>query len=318
MKGLWLENGSLSYQKALDRPAPKQGEALVRVMLAGICNTDLELIKGYYPFKGVIGHEFVGRIVACPDEPSRIQQRVVGEINVNCGKCPDCSSGRGNHCPNRTVLGISGRDGAFAEYLSLPTKNLLEVPDSIPDEQAVFVEPLAAALQILEQVPIVPSQRVLLIGGGKLGQLIAGVLNGTGCEFVVLAKYEQQASRLRELGISVAEKELWDHPKFDVVVEATGNPEGFSSACSLVRPRGSIILKSTYHGNTSVDFSQLVVDEITVIGSRCGPFGPALRILADGKIDPLALVTDRFPLSRGLEAISAAAEPSALKVLLQC
>ncbi|GAB4249405.1 MAG: alcohol dehydrogenase catalytic domain-containing protein [Acidobacteriota bacterium] len=314
MRGLWLEAGRLELRE--DLPEPVGEEVLVRVELAGICNTDLELLRGYFEFTGVPGHEFVG-VVAESRGRWEAGQRVVGEINAGCHRCSTCRAGRPRHCPQRTVLGIQGRDGAFREYLSLPEENLHAVPDGIADEAAVFVEPLAAAVRILEQVHLSPSERVLLIGAGKLGQLIARVLRLTGCELQVLARHRHQQERLERLGIAA----LLDFPEslhhgFDAVVEASGTPAGLATALQALRPEGLLILKSTYADRVSLDVSRLVVDEVRWLGSRCGPFPPALRLLEEGLVDPRDLVEAVYPLEDFRRAFSHAGRPGAYKILL--
>src|SRR6266540_5977633 len=276
MKALWLENNRISLSDALQPHKPN--EALIKIRKAGICSTDLELVKGYYPYTGILGHEFVGEVVEAQDA-SWIGQRVVGEINVVCNQCEQCLNGRPTHCENRTVLGIVNRDGTFAEFTTLPIANLHRVPDSVPDEMAVFTEPLAAALEIQDQIQIKPSDRVLLVGAGRLGQLIAQTLALTGCDLHVVARHSYQQKLLSARGIQFITGEQIQPRKWDIVVEATGSPSGFSLARRAIRPRGTMVLKSTYKGDMSVNFSSIVVDEINLIGSRCGPFGPALRLL---------------------------------------
>jgi threonine dehydrogenase-like Zn-dependent dehydrogenase len=316
MTGLWLEDRQLSLRENLLRPAQASGEALVRVRMAGVCATDLEMVRGYYPFTGILGHEFVGEVAAAP-EPGWAGQRVVGEINAACGECEPCRAGRPTHCARRNVLGILNRNGAFAAFLSLPLVNLHRVPESVPDECAVFTEPLAAALQVQEQAPVRPTDRVLVIGAGRLGQLIAQTLALTGCELSVVARHPQQVALLMERGIrTVQAKEVADRSQ-DMVVEATGTPGGFEMACQAVRARGTIVLKSTYAGNVEINLSAVVVDEITLIGSRCGPFGPALRLLAEGRVDPRPLIAARYPLSQAVQAMQQAAQPGVLKVLIE-
>lgn len=294
----------------------RAGEALVRVVLAGICNTDLEIVLGYAGFHGTLGHEFVGIIEDAPDR-SRVGQRVVGEINAGCGVCDLCRAGDARHCPGRTTLGIHDRDGAFAEYLSLPLQNLVEIPLNVSDDEAVFTEPLAAACEILEQVDVRPQQRVAVIGDGKLAQLIARVLQTTGCSLVVIGKHEQKLRLLEDIGITTAAFE-GTHPvtRFDITVEASGNPAGFQRALDWTRARGTIVLKSTFNGAVPVDTWRIVVDEITLIGSRCGRFQRALELLASKRIDVAPLVSARFSLADGVSAMRAASEPGALKVLL--
>jgi len=320
MKALYFD-GKLSLR---DLPIlkPRTGEALIRMICAGICNTDLEIIQGYMSFRGVLGHEFVGRVEECEDR-SWIGKRVVGEINLPCGQCDFCRSGMGNHCPARTVLGISGKDGAFAEYLTLPVKNLHAVPNNVSDLDAVFTEPLAAALEILEQVPIQNFHRCIVLGDGKLGQLIARVLKPHCPDLNVIGKHEHKLDLLRQVGIKtqMMEKVIdWveDLEKLpDLVVEATGSALGLGMALELVRPRGTLVLKSTFHGRTSLDLSPLVVNEITVVGSRCGPFAKALDLLASGQLDLSRLIIGVLPLDQGLEAVEMAQAKGTLKVILK-
>lgn len=314
MQALWLADQVLSVR---DVPVPEaRGEALVRVRLSGICGTDLELQRGYYPYDGIIGHEFVGEVVDSPD-PAWSGARVVGDINVSCGECEACAAGRTTHCERRTVLGIAGRDGAHAEYLRLPLGNLHRVPDSVSDDAAVFTEPLAAAVEILEQVPIATSDRVLLVGAGRLGQLVAQVLALTGAYVRVVARYPRQQALLATRGIEVIAEEDVAERWWDVVVEATGSPSGFVVALRALRPRGTLVLKSTYRGQITLDLSPMVVDEMTVVGSRCGPFEPALGLLERGDVDPTPLITRRFRLADAVEAVAAARERGVIKVLLE-
>ncbi len=317
MQALWLENNQLSYRHNLPIPTPPADEALVKVRLAGICATDLELIKGYYPYTGILGHEFVGEIVQAPTAPQRIGERVVGEINASCGQCDTCLRGHPSHCERRTVLGISNRHGAFAEYLCLPITNLLPVPESISDEIAVFTEPLAATLEIREQLTIYPAHHVLIIGAGRLGQLIAQTVRLTGCHLQVVARHDNQRQLLATQQITWLNEQSIPPHTFDIVIEATGSPAGFTLACQAVRPRGTIVLKSTYQGNMSVNFSTLVVDEIQLLGSRCGPFAPAIRLLEKNLITPTPLIDSYFQLNDGLAAFERAAQAGVFKVLLQ-
>lgn len=313
MQSLWLENQALSLR---DIPHPiKPAEALIRVQLSGICGTDLELVRGYYPFTGIPGHEFVGEVIDSPDK-SWIGKRVVGEINVVCGECEQCKNGRPTHCEKRTVLGIANRDGVHAEYTSLPLANLHLVPDSVPDEAAVFTEPLAAALEIQEQVQIRPTDRVLLIGAGRLGQLVAQMLVLTGCDLRVVARHPHQKALLEARQIRLISEDEIQPRRWDVVVEATGLPSGFDLARQAICPRGTLVLKSTYQGEMTINWSPFVVDEITIVGSRCGPFEPALRLLERGEVDPTVLIAERYPLARALEAYEDAKKPGMLKVLL--
>jgi len=318
MRALWLEDQQLRLREDVPLPSPPAGEALVRVSLAGVCNTDLELVRGYYPYRGIPGHEFVGVVEEAPGSSQWEGRRVAGEINAVCGACPTCLAGRPHHCESRTVLGIVKRHGAFATHLVLPIANLHAVPDSVPDEVAVFAEPTAAALEILEHVELGPGGRVVVVGPGKLGHLVAQVLATTGCDLLVAGRGPRSLERLAARGIrTVTAAELPDR-RADVVVECTGNPEGLEIARRAVRPRGTIVLKSTYHGRTSLDIAAIVVDEITLVGSRCGPFVPALALLARGAVDPRGLLEARFPLAESLAAFDLAARPGALKVLVDC
>jgi len=316
MTALWLENQTLRLREDLPLPEPQTGEALIRVRLAGICATDLELVRGYYPFSGVAGHEFVGEVVQADGFPTLVGQRVIGEINLSCGKCEQCRTGRTRHCENRRVLGIKNQNGAFAQYLTLPTANLHPIPKNVKDEAAVFTEPLAAALEIQEQVDISPKDRVLVIGAGRLGQLIARTLQITGCGLAVVVRHAAHKALLDKCGIRTLKEHEIQSSRWDCVVEASGNPEGFQLARRAVRPRGMIVLKSTFKGENVLNLSAVVVDEITLVGSRCGPFQPALNLLAKHEIDPLPLVEGRYPLSQGIQAFKHAGQPGTLKILI--
>lgn len=313
MKALWLENNKISLRDVANPQNPD--EALVKIRKAGICSTDLELVKGYYPYTGILGHEFVGEVVEAKDA-AWIGQRVVGEINVVCHRCEQCLNGRSSHCENRTVLGIVNRDGTFAEFMQLPVTNLHRVPDSVPDEMAVFTEPLAAALEIQQQIQIKPTDRVLLVGAGRLGQLIAQTLALTGCDLRVAARHEHQQSLLRGRGIRIIAEEEIQPWRWDVVVEATGSPGGFALARKAIRPRGTLVMKSTYKGELNLNFSSIVVDEIKIVGSRCGPFEPALRLMESRQVDPAVLIAEEFKLGEALKAFERAAEAGVLKVLV--
>jgi len=317
MKGLWLENGDLKYRDDIPRPELPSGEVLIKVLLAGICSTDLELIKGYYPFRGILGHEFVGQVIEAPTDHTWEGKRVVGEINAACGECAECKAGRPTHCENRTVLGIKGRNGVFAEYCTLPIENLHEVPPLLPNEVAVFTEPLAAALEIHQQVHIHPRDRVVLIGAGRLGLLIAFSTVVTGCELQVVVRRNRARKILEKCGIMTMEFEDIQPRMADIVIDATGTPEGFLLAKRAVRPRGKIVLKSTYKGRVNVDLSSVVVDEITLIGSRCGPFSPALKLLEEIVVDPTDLIDGKYKISDGVKALSEAASPGVLKILIE-
>lgn len=316
MKALWLENQTIRFRRDVQVPTPDEDEALIRVRLAGICSTDLEMVKGYYPFTGILGHEFVGEVISAPAHHSWEGKRVVGEINLTCGTCQECRAGRDSHCLNRQVLGIKQKNGVFAEYLTLPVRNLHLVPDEIPDEMAVFCEPLAAALEIQSQIQIHPEDRVLVIGAGRLGQLIARALALTGCDLHVLVRRDNHRNLLELTGAKFLTEESLPQGIMDLVVEATGSPPGFELARQAVRPRGTIVMKSTYKGQLSIDVSALVVDEITLVGSRCGPFAPALRMLASGLINPINMIEGKYPLEEGQEALAQAALPGTLKLLM--
>ncbi len=320
MKALWLENNKIEL-KEIPQPQ-KPDEVLVKIRKAGICSTDLELVKGYYPYTGVIGHEFVGEVISSPLPEGeglgvRAGDRVVGEINAVCNQCEQCLNGRPTHCENRTVLGIVNRDGTFAEFTQLPIANLHKVPASVSDGMAVFTEPLAAALEIQEQINIKPTDRVLLVGAGRLGQLIAQTLALTGCDLRVVARHKRQQELLTARGIRIigeADVQKW---RWDVVVEATGSPGGFALARQAIRPRGTLVLKSTYKGEMNVNFSSIVVDEVNIVGSRCGPFEPALKLMESKLVDPTVLIDDEFSLSDGIKAFERAAQAGTLKVLIQ-
>src|SRR5215211_4970717 len=314
MNALWLENNKIDVREVT--PPRKPSEALIKIHKAGICSTDLELVKGYYPYTGILGHEFVGEVVEA-DDLSWIGQRVVGEINVVCHQCEQCRNGRSTHCENRTVLGIVNRDGTFAEFTQLPISNLHRVPNSVPDEMAVFTEPLAAALEIQQQIQIQPTDRLLLVGAGRLGQLIAQTLALTGCDLRVVARHAHQQNLLKARGIRIIDEENIQPWRWDIVIEATGSPSGFTLARKAIRPRGTLVMKSTYKGEISVNFSSIVVDEINIIGSRCGPFEPALRLLESRQMDPTVLIAEEFNLDEALKAFERAAETGVLKVLVQ-
>lgn len=315
MKSLWLENNQLQLHTDRSVPEPQLGEALIRVLRAGICNTDLELLRGYYPYAGIPGHEFVGIVEQGPDP--LLGQRVVGEINAACGQCRFCQQGLPTHCENRTVLGIVNRNGAFAEYLTLPVANLHPVPDQVPTDVATFTEPLAAALEIQQQVAIDSTAKVVVVGDGKLGQLVAQTLALTGCDLLVVGRHAAKLAHLEERGIRVGFADAVVDRAFDLSVDCTGNPAGFAIARRALRPRGTLVLKSTYAGQLTFDASALVVDEITLIGSRCGPFNPALELLRTGQVNVLPLIQARYPLTEGLQAFEHAQQRGMLKVLLE-
>ena len=318
MKALRLD-GNLRFVRDAAVPQ-REGEALVKVICAGICNTDLEIVKGYSNFHGTPGHEFVGRVVESPDS-ALVGARVVGEINAGCGVCGDCARGDSRHCASRTVLGIKNRDGAFAEFLSLPPRNLIRLPDVITNEAGIFVEPLSAALNILEQVSIKTSDRIALIGDGKLAQLIVLTLSRTGAALSVIGRHAEKLEIAKEFGADHVYLEntaisLLDE-RYDIVIEASGSPDGLTTALAIVRPRGMVILKSTHHGVTPVDTSQVVVNEITIVGSRCGRFQRAIEMLPTCQEKLIRLISGRFTLDEGIRAFEAAAAPQNVKVILQ-
>ena len=292
------------------------GEALVRVRAAGICNTDLEIIRGYMGFEGTLGHELVGVVEEC-DDPSWLGVRVTSEINLACQRCELCQRGLQRHCPTRRVLGILGKDGAFAEYVTLPVENLHRVPDGLSDRAACFIEPLAACFEILEQVAISPHDRVAVLGDGKLGTLTAMVLGNHGTPPVLVGKHASKIARAQRMGIHSTLAHELSPKSYDVVIEATGSASGMELATSLVRPRGTIVLKSTYHGALTLQAAPWVIDELTIIGSRCGPFPPALSELAAARLSPEGLIDTVFPLQDAERALQHASKPGVLKVLLQ-
>lgn len=316
MRALWLENQQLQFRDDLPLPELGSGDVLIQPRLSGICSTDLELVNGYYPFTGIPGHEFVGDVIEAPGFPDLEGKRVVGEINITCGNCIHCQQGRGSHCVHRTVLGISGRNGVFADNFTLPAKNLHIVPDSISDEQAVFTEPLAAALEIQDQINISPTDKVLVLGAGRLGQLVAQTISLNDCDLAVIARYPKQRKLLENRGIKVLDENNIEPGTMDIVVDTTGSPSGFEAARSAVRSRGTIVMKSTYAGTLEINASSLVVDEITLIGSRCGPFGPALNLIKDQLVDPVSLIEETFRITDSIAAIDKAGESGVLKILL--
>src|SRR3989440_11258907 len=316
MLALRYEQNRLSVADA-SKPE-REDEALVRVTLSGICNTDVEIVRGYAGFEGTIGHEFVGVVVSAPDH-ALVGRRVVGEINAGWGRCALCISGDPRHCPNRTVLGIVGRDGAHAEFLQLPVVNLLPVPDEIADERAVFAEPLAAAWGITERASVSKDTCVAVIGDGKLGLLSAQALALTGARVLLVGKHPEKLKIADARGIETAtlDKVKKRTREFDLVVEASGAESGFALALDLLRPRGVLVLKSTFHGATPVNAARIVVDEISVVGSRCGRFRPALELLKSDAVDVESLISEEYRLADGVRAMQRATEPGVIKVLLR-
>jgi len=315
MRALHFDGSRLDSVGAHPEPVAGDGEAIVRVRLAGICSTDLQILAGYMGFTGVPGHEFVGEVVEGPAGPAG--RRVVGEINYACGRCPTCARGLGRHCPNRRVMGILGADGAFAEYLAVPAVNLHPVPDGVTDEEAVFTEPLAAAFSILEQVEVGPGLAVTVLGDGKLGLLCTQVLAATGAAVTLVGKHAANLDLVAPRGIRRLLVGDWTPAgDADCVVEATGSAGGLELAVAAVRPRGTLVLKSTVAAPHSLSLAPLVVNEITVVGSRCGLFPPALAALAGHSVAVTPLIDATYPLAAGVDAVAHAARPGVRKVLL--
>lgn len=315
MLAVHLEDGAVTVREVPMPPRPP-GFAMLELVVAGICNTDLELQRGYYGFTGTPGHEFVARVVEADDE-TLVGKRVVGEINLACGACDWCAKGLGRHCSTRTVLGIVKHPGAFAEYFTLPERNLHVLPDAIVSERAVFTEPLAAACEILDQATIPPGATVAVLGDGKLGLLIAMLLHAHGYRIHQFGRHEE---KLRIAANSGVETRVVDGAvpaaEYDWVVDATGSPEGLRSAAAMVRPRGTVILKSTVHGTVGIDMAPIIVNEITLVGSRCGRFECALPLLDHALIPVEQMISGRYPLAEAPAAFEAAAEKGTLKILL--
>lgn len=318
MRAIHLTGETVELRSDYPRPQPgiaPHGEVLVKVLKAGVCETDLQLIQGYMGFEGVLGHEFVG---VAQSGPLR-GERVVGEINCSCFRCETCRSGLPTHCPNRTVLGILGHDGAFAEYVSVPQKNLHRVPESLDTDVAVFVEPVAAAFQILRQQLVRRGQRVLVLGDGRLGNLCAQVLADFGCQVLVVGKHDSKLQILREISGRIETARLGEvepSRQYDAVVDCTGSASGLPTALQFVRPWGTVILKTTVAGEQTLGLAPIVIDEVRVIGSRCGPFPDAIAGLVEGRVQVEPLISGRFPLDQGVEAIRHTAENPVLKILL--
>ncbi len=315
MQALHWDGTRLRLEAAYPLPPIDTHTARVRVRLAGICATDLQIFNGYMGFQGVPGHEFVGEVSEGPAD--LIGTRVVGEINFACGSCAACARGLGRHCPTRRVMGILNADGSFAEYVAVPVANIHPVPDGVTDEAAVFTEPLAAAYEILEQIPVHPTDDVLVLGDGKLGLLCAQVLHHTGARVSVVGKYPHKLRLLQQLGVRTLRLADWQPTPADVVVDATGSPDGLQRAIAAVRPRGTLILKSTVATEHSLTLAPLVINEVTVVGSRCGPFRPALDALAEQQVVVTPLIDAVYPLTAGAEAVGHAARAGALKILLR-
>lgn len=310
-----LYDGTLRLDTAAPAPQLQDGQCLLKIRRAGICNTDLELIAGMYGFSGILGHEFVAEVVEGPSE--WVGRRVCGEINIGCGQCDFCQKGIVSQCRDRQAIGIHGHPGAFADQLALSVQNLHPVPDSVSDDQAVFTEPLAAALQVLDSIHVAPHDRVIVVGVGKLGALCAQVLKLTGAEVIGLVRRQKQAQLLQKWGISHAAGEDLESQRAQIVIDCTGTAEGFAIALDLVESRGTILLKSTYNGLPQADLTQVAVREIRVVGSRCGPFPAALRLLENGLVDVESLIDARYPFDRALDAFTHAAQPGMMKVMLE-
>ncbi len=316
MISVHLEDGDVSVVTRA-KPGRRAGFATIRLLFGGICNTDLELQRGYYGFRGTPGHEFVGEVVAA-DDAGLVGKRVVGEINLACGKCEWCAEDLGRHCPHRTVLGIVKHPGAFAEFLTLPEANLHVVPRSVPTELAVFTEPLGAACEILDQVSIPKGEAVAVLGDGKLGLLIAQVLQANGARVHQFGRHRNKLAISEKAGVTgeITGKRL-PVAAYDFVVDATGSAEGLRSAVQMTRPRGTVILKSTVHGEVAIDTAPVIVNEITLVGSRCGRFEPALKLLASGKVHVREMLSEMYALNEAPRAFERAAQRGVLKVLLE-
>ena len=318
MKAVVFDNG-LKLDNNYPMPTPKVGEALIKVNTIGICNTDYEITKGYMGYKGILGHEFTGVVESVnAEDKSLVGKRVVGEINCGCGECEWCAQGLERHCFNRSTLGIWQREGCFAEYVCLPIKNLLEIPQNVSDEEAVFVEPLAAALEILEQVHIPPFKNVIVLGDGKLGLIIALALNAAGLDITLVGKHQEKLDIAKAQGVKTKLlQDLKIEKAYDFVVEATGSITGFETSLALTKPRGTLILKSTIAASKEFNLAPIVIDEITVLGSRCGQFAPALRLLESKRIDVKPLISDIYDIDDSIKAFERNTEKSSVKVLVK-
>lgn len=310
---------TLKYIEDYEKPTPEKGEALIKVTYGGVCNTDKEITKGYMGYKGILGHEFTGVVEEINDEDKTfLGKRVVGEINLGCKNCEWCAKDLERHCPNRSTLGILAKDGCFAEYVTLPLSNLIEIPENVPDEQAVFVEPLAAGLEILEQMHIQPCQKVMVLGDGKLGLLTALALNACGLDVLIVGKHQNKLDIAKNQGVKTQLlSEFEQAPKFDVVVEATGSITGFETSVSCVKPRGTLVLKSTIAASKELNLAPIVINEITILGSRCGRFEPAMRLIASGKIDFSQMISKIYPIEQAVEAFDANNAKDTIKILLK-
>ena len=314
MRAITLHQRRLIFDSNYDPPSPLENESLVEVIQAGICETDLQLTRGYMNFAGILGHEFVGVARSGPFE----NKRVVGEINCNCQSCPRCNVGMGNHCANRTVLGIYQHDGAFADFVAVPHHNLHVLPDTVSDDEAVFVEPLAAAFQILQQISVSANDSVLICGDGRLSLMCASVLKLTGASITVIGKHPAKLDRFELLNVQtqLLSQQDDEYKLFDVVVDCTGSSSGLELALNRVRPCGTVVLKTTVAADHQLSLAKIVIDEINVVGSRCGPFDKAIDALEDKRVDVDRWITDRFPIESGVQAFEQATAPESLKVVL--
>jgi threonine dehydrogenase-like Zn-dependent dehydrogenase len=311
-----IYNGELQYRTDYPAPRPDKNEALIRVTHAGICNTDIEITKGYMGFNGILGHEFVGVVEECEDK-KLVGERVTGEINIGCGICTFCNNHMHNHCAKRSVLGILNKDGVFAEYTALPVRNIHRIPESVSDEEAVFIEPLAAAFEILEQIDVSSSDRVCVLGDGKMGLLVGQVLSTTGCNLTVVGKHREKLSILEELDIKTALVFNFKGKDYDIVVDCTGSQSGMERALGLVKPRGKIVIKTTVAKRGHFNLNGVVINEISLIGSRCGPFRPAIDAIDSREIDLYSLISDTFEMKDGLTAFQHAKRKGVLKIILK-
>ncbi len=303
------------HLKNIEMPIPNDDEALIQILTAGICNTDIEIIKGYMGFKGVLGHEFVG-LVKQSKQNELIDKRVVGEINIGCNKCIYCINNLQKHCLNRKVIGIYNKNGTMSEYITLPTKNLHILPNTINNYEGIFVEPLAAACEILTQIHILPDYKIMILGDGKLATLIAQIINIVNPNLYVKGINPQKIKLLNNLSIN-ADSKLFNKKEWDIIIEATGNPEGFKIALDYIKPRGIIILKSTYHKNIKINQNNIVVNEITVLGSRCGNFNMAINLLHNKLVDVKPLITKILPLENYKTAFRLAQNPNSYKIIFE-
>ncbi len=315
MRALHWDGHNLRVQEQHPVPQASDERALIRVRLAGVCSTDLQILKGYMAFQGIPGHEFVGEVHEGPAE--WMGKRVVAEINFGCGRCEACARGMQRHCPARQVMGILDADGSFAEYLAVPLANLHPVPDAVPDEAAVFTEPLAAAFEILEQISLQPGIQTVVLGDGKLGLLCAFVLHQAGAAVTIVGRHDTKLALARKAGMRAVNLSDWQSQAVDLIVEATGSPDGLQRALAAVRPRGTLVLKSTLVEDHTLSLAPLVINEVTVVGSRCGLFPPALEALAHNRIPVTALIEAAYPLAAGLQALNHAAQRGTRKVLLR-